>query len=183
MKKILVLAIILAVASLANAITLQINGYDGATLKPSETIALGINTPDGFVQGEGLFWGLIVSNGPGTLSGGSVIMPPAPDAAMMLDPEDYADLAELFGYSGASSVFGSIDTFVADEGYTAPPGLYFNNIMFHCDGQGDVILHLVTTIGFENFDLVDSITISQIPEPMTLSLLGIGGLLLRKFRR
>ncbi|MFA5553995.1 MAG: PEP-CTERM sorting domain-containing protein [Phycisphaerae bacterium] len=183
MKKILVLAIVLTIASLANAITLQISGYDGAPLQQSETVALGINTPDGFVQGDGLFWGLIVSNGPGTLSGGSVIIPPAPDAAMILDPEDYADLAELFGYSGASSVFGSIDTFQADEQYTAPSGLYFNNILFHCDGLGDVTLHLVTTIGFESFDVVDSITISQIPEPMTLSLLGIGGLLLRRFRR
>ncbi len=180
MKKVLVLLSVLALVAMANAMVLSISSDITGPLLPSDTINLGVEA-DGFAQGDGAFWGIIVASGPGSVSGGVVVMPPAPDASMILDPADYADLAEMFGYAGASSVFGSIDTFQASPSYTAPGGLYFDEILFHCDGEGDVLVLLVTTIDFEEYVVADSLVISQqIPEPMTIALLGLGGLLLRK---
>ena len=49
---------------------------------------------------------------------------------------------------------------------------------FHCDGEGDVVIDLLDP----GFVVTDSIIIHQIPEPMTMALLGIGGLFLRRRR-
>ena len=55
-------------------------------------------------------------------------------------------------------------------------GTVATDVAFHCDGEGDVTLYLVDNNG----EVADSQVIHQIPEPMTLALLGLGGLLLRR---
>ena len=47
---------------------------------------------------------------------------------------------------------------------------------FHCTEVGDVVVHLLD----DGMQIVDSIVIHQIPEPMTIALLGLGGLFLRR---
>ena len=53
--------------------------------------------------------------------------------------------------------------------------------MFRCIAEGDAVIKLYSTPAGAVLTLQDTVTIHQIPEPMTVALLGLGGLaLLRK---
>jgi hypothetical protein len=55
------------------------------------------------------------------------------------------------------------------------------SIAFHCEGAGDVTLKLYTVNdAYTELTLVDSVIVHQIPEPITMTLLGLGGLFLRR---
>ena len=58
-----------------------------------------------------------------------------------------------------------------------PEGIVVDYIDFHCLGEGDVTLLLGTDIGVGDWDTQ---VIHQVPEPMTIALLGLGGLFLRR---
>jgi hypothetical protein len=179
MKKLLSLVLVLALASWANAMILQIsvNGDpepidSQITLLPSQEVELDITSPDGFVNGDATYWALVViSPGTGTITGGVVHIPPAPDASMMLAPEDMAE------YFPGAGVYGSIDSWAGNGGATA--GVYYDGMIFHCDGPGDAIVQLLTT-DWETVTVLDQVIIHQIPEPATIALLSLGGLLLRR---
>jgi len=87
----------------------------------------------------------------------------------------------------ATAVMSDNEVMAADYGVQNPfismtlidsvDGLLFTSV-FHCDGPQDVTLYAVD----ENFTTMDTQVIHQVPEPATLALLCIGGLLLRKRR-
>lgn len=91
---------------------------------------------------------------------------------------------------------------------TYGPYTLLDNVWFHCDGEGEVTIELVAASslrymtyyvestpfgydwGVEDYvetqaegAILDTVTITQIPEPMTMSLLGLGGLALLRRRR
>jgi hypothetical protein len=188
MKKLLIFVLVLGMASLASAMTLNIS-VDGIvdppdsliTLYPSDYVTLDIHS-SGYHNGpdydDAVYFALVADTGYGTISGGHVCIPPAPgdssiiegvspvDAGMCSEPEN-----GIYGWIGALITSGSVDT---------PAGIYFDEIVFHCEGPGDVVVKLYTTTDFSTIDLVDSVVIHQIPEPATIALLGLGGLLLRR---
>jgi len=57
-----------------------------------------------------------------------------------------------------------------------PDGKIIDLIDLHCMGEGDVTINLLHA---GTGELFDSQVIHQIPEPMTIALLGLGGLLVR----
>ena len=183
MKKLLVLAMILSLTAMANAMVLQIsvNGDPDPvdseiTVAPSDELILNIHTPDGYTTGSDVYWALVVLEGPGTINpqSGIVIKGPAPDGSELLPYESWGP---YFPQPGTSGVTGSIISYSAP---TAPAGVYFDDILFHCEGEGDVVIQLVSTPDFGTCTVEDTLIIHQIPEPATIALLCLGGLLIRK---
>jgi PEP-CTERM motif len=167
-------------ASLANAaMNLQIS-VDGDTSVSVTSIAVGgnllldITNTGNFVQPAELgYFGLIVKSGLGTISGG-VVTAATPSASFLdTDPLDQADLAAYFGGAG---VFGSIGSWTTG---TFAGGTYFDSINFHADGPGDVLVQLVWTPTLDVFTPIDSLIV-HVPEPATIVLLCLGGLMLRR---
>ena len=174
MKKLLALLLVLGMASMANAavsLSVSTDGVDyvGAIdsqieLEPTDTIWIGVHD-DGDIGGHDNFVKILSGDGSWT-GAGQVYMPPALTSAYIFD---YT--AEGYGWMFINSIASST------IGPGAGTGAAFE---FHCDAQpGDVIIQLQD--GGQN--PIQDLVIHQIPEPLTLSLLGLGGLGLLRRRR
>jgi hypothetical protein len=181
MKKMLILMLILGVVSIASAMSLQISVGTNqqpadSTINltaPSGTISLGIWSPDGWLSdADNLYFGLVCDPAKGTMTGGTVHAPPAPDGSFMI----YDDLSPFFGNPG---VYGQFMCYSDGGG----PGTFVDGIEFHCEGLGDAVLSLILT-DFSTYTTQDTLIIHQVvPEPATMLLLSLGGLFFRKFRK
>jgi hypothetical protein len=137
------------------------------TIVPSQTIEVGIlQLPGTAPVGVGSL-ALGLADGLGSLDATSAITKTGVTAALKDD-------------ALAAASFGIQNPFVGLD-VTTPinSGLLVRKVMFHCDGEGDVTLYLDDNNG----EVLDSQVIHQIPEPMTIALLGIGGLAMRMFRK
>jgi len=169
MKKLLAFVLVLAVASIANAAILElsvggtVNGPGAPAeiiLLPSETVMIDVQCT---AAPDADDWWLTIE-GPGSIEGmGTIYSPPAPAAAMTI--EDYGTPWYYFSTTGSP--------------VPAPlVGKWWDSV-FHCDGLGDVIITLWDEGGVV---IEDTIIIHQVPEPVTMSLLGLGGLALIRRR-
>ncbi|MHC4155893.1 MAG: PEP-CTERM sorting domain-containing protein [Planctomycetota bacterium] len=187
MKKLLVLMMILGLASSANAIVLEIS-FQGQTdladsdiyVDPSVEYELDIYGHGMMPTGDDVYWALVVDTTTATISGGTVLVPPA------------GSLSSWFGNNAASAGIpglmanedGPWGSFAVAPAETAGPGIYANGFIFHCEAPDiDAVVRLITTPDFANYIVQDTMTIHQIPEPMTVALLGMGGLFLLRRRR
>jgi hypothetical protein len=187
MKKLLVLALVLSLATMANAaLTLQINVTGGVenpdgsyTLMPSDHLTIAISTPGGVLtdadQGDYL---MLSDVGLGAISGGVIENSATWWVNTLFDGAVAAGAPVPAGMDG---VWGSVGIFT---GFTIPAGsVLFTLIDFHCEGEGDTVISIYTN-DWNNIpgpeQLLDTVVIHQIPEPMTMALLGLGGLFLRR---
>lgn len=171
MKKLLALLLVLGMASMANAAISFSNspmGQDAASYvpavsseitleEPSQTIWIGVNW-DGMPGG---FDGFVNISGPGALTGGLVNF--------------YENMiGYAFPYGDGIGVYNS-----TPSGTVGPlEGVQFG-FEFHCTDIGEVDVVVSDLAG----GVLDVLTIHQIPEPLTLSILGLGGLGLLRRRR
>lgn len=178
MKKLLVLMLVLTIPSFANAglIDVVVTGYDdndsSGDISPSDLVYIAITVPVGGSGGYNL--DLHVS-GPGTLQevDGGPNLNHQPGMGMWM-------------YSGI--VNNSIAQLVEVSMGTMPGDLVWG-LAIHCEGEGDVLVDL-TLAGdtrvdgqlLTEADLGD-LTIVQVPEPMTIALLGLGGLFMLRRRK
>jgi len=181
MKKLLVLALVLSMTTMASAMfQLSIDGdkfANEATINvvPSGTVELGIWTNAMIAPNvnEG-FFALGAATAGGTMSGGTIIWPG--------DEMIYQDGAGSgIGFAaGDNGPYGVVALAVSSS--IASGSNLFSGIIFHCEGPGDVIVTLYDLNGDtgELGSILDSVVIHQVPEPMTMALLGFGGLFLRR---
>jgi hypothetical protein len=192
MKKMLVLFVIASLTAMANgamSLNISVGGSTSVTeitLAPSGHLVLDIKNTGDFTQSadpaisEAGYFGLIADSDYGLITGG-VTTAAAPSASSFdTDPADYADLVAIYGDDGVFCSIGAWNTGTYDG------GIYFDEIDFHCVAAGDVTIQLISTgPGMDEWHLLDSVLVHQvtIPEPTTVCLLSIGGLLLRRFKK
>ena len=213
MKKLLTLALVLGVASMANAMILTIDGVpapDEITLMPSDWINLDLHLTPG--EGTLAFDVMFVLNN---------------NQARFLTPEWVPPQGYYPGYwTNITTVspdpfdsmpimpFGQVDSQhvrIGGSKLAMPPVFHtgtapnpdfpqidyvIKDLMLHCEEATDVILDVIVAdaagmkafyqgaeIEYQTGQVLDSISIIQIPEPMTMTLLGLGGLALIRRRR
>ena len=185
MKKLLVLMLVLGIASMATAgLSLSVNGQANPgeiTLEPSQTIVLDVHADAGFGLGDYL---ISLSNAQGSLDPANVVF--SLEYMTVYIPDVYT------GYSPWGLVWQNVATLPDDAqnfslgGGNLPPTvtlydeLIMDGLVFHCEEPTDVVITLSESMGAGEFMLLDQIIVHQIPEPMTMALLGLGGLFLRR---
>jgi len=185
MKKLLIFMLVLGMASLANA-TLQIS-VDGNKepvdseiwLLPSQEIFLDIWTTNDITPGvnedpipfmEPGALALVATTLDGQISGGVNV---SAEPSLYVYPYD--------SYTGKTGIWASLTLATAPK--LAAGSVMINEIIFHCDGPGDVLIELIYDPAYPVYGMspvLDSVIIHQIPEPATIALLGLGCLLLRR---
>ena len=184
MRKLLMLMLVLGMASLASAIPinplLEIsvggdpNPVDSEIwLVPSEELVLDIWAGQLITAADGaITWTLTCDPAYGTLSGGAAVYPAHADNTV--------------NFSGAfppgGGVWGNLRVFDSPGGDIAYGSVLYDQIIFHCEDLGDAVVTITLYDGMTPIGETDSVTIHQgeIPEPMTMVLLGLGGLFLRR---
>ncbi|MHC4388213.1 MAG: PEP-CTERM sorting domain-containing protein [Planctomycetota bacterium] len=190
MKKLLVAFSILGMVSAANA-TLQISvGGDlnppssEIFVMPSGEIIIDIWTDADIPQFGGVSYSMSTTpTGSLDWSGATFSDPPStniingPWPAAELPPGDNPPEAGFWGSIFSIEAATPINTVLVD------------NILFHCLDEGDTTIYLYEWLGdpgSEDPTVVDMVLIHDahgIPEPMTIALLGLGGVLLLRRRK
>jgi hypothetical protein len=187
MKKLLAFVLVLGMASIASGLasTLQIS-VNGAN-EPVDSEIIIVEVPSGIVtldiwttadisagNNEGYF-ALACDTTMGTISGGVSQFPTEPGIWFYDDAVGNGVPLP----AGENGIFGSISTTGVVLVFPAGSRL-IDGIQFHCEGEGDAIVHLYEVSG--ETTLLDTVIIHQIPEPASMLLLGLAGLLLRRRR-
>jgi hypothetical protein len=187
MKKLLVMLMVLSMASLVNA-AVKINVDMGANteLAAGDTAAISIVATD--EQSPSDLYLFVTDGSLGTVSSGKVIWPDFSSTVGDItlhegagDP--YVDTVRQYGWLDATQTY-----YISLIGSTAPPlvmnGTVVDGIIYHAEIAGDstVILGSVVDDGQGSYLIAvsDTVVIHQVPEPMTMAMLGLGGLLLRR---
>jgi len=179
MRRVLFLVLFLGSISIANAglLDLMVDGGvapDEITLMPSDTVSLGVFLP----AGNGCYdyyLAFQLSNPQAEIDASNAVFP---------------TIFEIPGVVGVNEP-GYVEITASQIILPDPqgPSILADNIFLHCLGPGDVVLDLVTyRVSWINGEMpakgtvIDTLTIHQVPEPMTLTLMALGGLLLRRRR-
>jgi hypothetical protein len=166
MKKLIFLILVVGIASAANAMTLHLTtDLYAATLD--------IDCIDGYIVGDDIYWALVGDTSEITFSGGSV------GAAAPAYTGIYGYDAQVQGFCSAplDGVWGYIGDI---PGTSTGPGTYIDEINWTLVGTYVTNVYLIGTTDFRTYTTLYQLFV---PEPMTLALLGLGGLFLLRRRR
>jgi hypothetical protein len=184
MKKLLVLMMVLGMASMASAaLQLSINGDKQATdatidMVPSGELILDVWTDAQISAGVGEWpgWALMCNTAQATISGGVSMFTAEAGLVIIDDIVTNYGMPAPVGHNGVGGMIlitGSIPNVPA-------LATIFDLINLPCEGPGDVVVTLYGTNDYVELIYQDSVVIHQIPEPITMALLGLGGLFLRR---
>lgn len=196
MKKLLVVLTVLAMATVANAaLKISVNGVVDRpdndpvlVLSPSDHVVIDIygdgETAPPWPDSGG---GWLIVEGPGTISGGTLLYTGGLSDYTTIPPAELPDIKAWLESIGYNNVGGAGTMIFAHGSVPMPPlgpGKLVDSIDFHCEAIGQVLITLAQIYdpgtGAPPTITVMDTQILQIPEPMTLALLGLGGLFLRR---
>lgn len=176
MKKLLALLLVLGVASVANAaLVLSVDGdtsQDEIIINEGATVTIGVCNTDagGYIAYLGFGY---VSEGGFELSGPIYLGPPGyipPIYPLPPEPIIYDDV-----------IYYELGFGIPPEPFTEfPPGIWITFDLTCMSAGVDVFVELWDSSWSV---VVDTLIIHQVPEPMTIALLGFGGLLVLRRRR
>jgi hypothetical protein len=172
MKKFVAITLVLAMASLATAgLSISIGGdpdpIDSEIFAaPSDILILDIHSDGDSV----VYFALGVDPASGTITGGA-FTPNSGDVVCML-PDYFVQMVD----PGIAGVIGSLGGRLDGEDIS---GVVFDLVEFHVEGPDDAVIKLYESADTMTWTLVDT-AIIHVPEPMTMALLGLGGLFLRR---
>jgi hypothetical protein len=182
MKNLLILMLVLGISSVANAaFTLVVDGSDvgdAMDLTEGGQINIGIynDTAGDTSNTQQLVAYMIINDVTRAEWTGvnNVFIPPAVTNSANSD----------FGVGNHLGT-GNVDVF---EGNLSNPGLFFSGVGVLADYQyqcnaGDNVVVLVELMDGTTGGILDSLSITQVPEPMTIALLGLGSLFLLRRRK
>ena len=173
---------VLAIANVANAgFILSVDGVvdpEDSTVYvlDSETVIIDIHA----VNETGSTGGWLLIQGPGSIDASNPTnLWEQSSANNMSDPPLPTYISVLANSFGIQGVVDIIEWEVKD---TSDPfddpgtGKMIDGLIFHCNGTDDVILTLMDL----ELTVFDTQVIHQTPEPLSIALLGLGGLFLRR---
>jgi hypothetical protein len=183
MKKLLISMLVLGIASVANAqiepqLSIYVNGADPGTeytMLNGSVVSIGIYS-DGVGGVNGKYSGAVVINPDATDTGTGVFQgtPIVYDGAG--EPLEFLSGAMAMITSPQVGVFVASNAVLDDY---AQEGIGFEFEYMCTSGLQDPD-YVTLTIYDDVYGPVDTLTIHQIPEPITFALLGLGGLFLRR---
>jgi hypothetical protein len=163
MKKLLILALVFGMTSLASAAI----SLDGPTsINEGDTVSIGINNLDG---GDYLAYMNISLISQGGFSLGT--------PALTGLAGDISGVGVPYEYAGGHE----IEVTLAQSTGTSAPGVQFTWDLTCLKAGVAVTIELWDAADFSA--PVDVLTIAQVPEPMTIALLGLGGLFMLRRRK
>jgi hypothetical protein len=171
MKKICLALLALAVTAVVNAdIWMEVSD---PYIDLSETTNISIWGDGQTPINQPFIMGFIYTDGASLNIDDAVIVYPgeSTEVYMYNDPE----IAEILGLANTSII--QVDFIDLYEPYEPLQGLLIDGIVFNPEDWG---VSVVGLFDGNNGELLDTQTIYHIPEPMTIVLLGLGGLLLRR---
>ena len=186
MKSLAAFGFIFLLAASANAaLMISVNGViepplGETVLQPNETAVVGIH---GDGQTDGPIAPYLFLEGPGSIDGHSMLYPGSLSSyadlevvAADLDMPVEDALTAFRDFTGMPDIQDLGYIVLADSALPMAPldGLLVDGIIFHCGGLGDVTLTLHWCDYVPHYHTQ---IIHQVPEPMTLLLLGTGSLL------
>ena len=168
MKRIMAIILVLGLASSANALYLQIDGESTDTfdLSQGSLATISVVSED---NSSWLGYIIIPGGGVGALSNPSVL----DDAGNLASATPYSDIDFGTGYElTAAMSFNGVPPLAAGEQFSFD----------FSGGQAGDTTQVLLFVDPEYNTPVDSISISIVPEPMTVALLGFGVLFLRLYK-
>ena len=177
MRKLLTLMLVLAMASVASAgMFISVNGV----VDPEET-SITLVAPSGEAiidihgvdHAPGAFYLGVKAGDPGSLDATNAVIYYQGSSTGVYNESD-SSIAGMLNIDMPYVFMNLTDVAVPA---LQLDGLLVDDIVFHCDDIGDVLITLYDGMTGEE---LDTQVIHQIPEPMTIALLGLGGLFLRR---
>lgn len=199
MKKLMVLLMVFGITSMAGAgvIDVQISSLNNEPIDPVDYIEIvesdWVNLDIYYIPDGSEYIGQIscelTTAGIGTM-----------DMTDLTFPEGAWDMDETWSPGITEVTAGKVYTLTYSEGMTGSgsAGILVDHILVHCDGfPGDITVSITADVLYGGIGTMDNnwrtigsgleygpgVTIHNIPEPMTIALLGLGGLFLIRRRK